>query len=65
MYVHFNNLFHTLKNLKYIAVHAVQVNDDLGMRWMDGIYIGLYTNVWIDLRKDEKFSEVNWHTRIE
>ena len=27
------------------------------------IYIGLYTNVWIDKRKDEKSSEVNWHTR--
>ena len=61
----FNHLFHTLKNLKYVTVHAVQVNDDLGMRWMDGIYIGLYTNIWIDLRKDEKFSEVNWRTRIE
>ena len=32
---------------------------------IDEIYIGLYTNIWIDLRKDEKFSEVNWHTRIE
>ena len=32
---------------------------------MDGIYIDLYTNIWIDMRKDEKSSEVNWHTSIE
>ena len=32
---------------------------------MDGIYIGLYTNVSIDMKKDEKFSQVNWHTRIK
>ena len=32
MYVHFNDLFHMLKNLWYIVVHAVQVDDDLGMR---------------------------------
>ena len=61
MYVHFNNLFHTLKNLEYIVVHAVQV--DLGMNMTYGIYNGLYTHVWIDRRKDEKSSEVNWHTR--
>ena len=32
---------------------------------MDGIYIGLYTIIWIHMKKDEKFSEVNWHTRNE
>ena len=32
MYVHFNNLFHMLKNMQYVVVHAVQMDDDLGMR---------------------------------
>ena len=32
MYVHFNNLLHMLKTLEYVVVHAVQVDDDLGMR---------------------------------
>ena len=41
-----------LKNLYYIVVHAVQVDDDLGMRsgkWMrDRIYSGLYTTATME-----------------
>ena len=51
MYVHFNDLFHMLKNWKYIVAHAAQVDDDLGMRWYYGI--GLYTLVWIERRRHE------------
>ena len=41
IYVHFNNLFYTLKNLKYVVVHAVQVEwDELDMTYE--VYIGLY-----------------------
>ena len=48
MYVHLKNLFHTLKNLEDVVVHAVQVDDDLGLRCMDGIYINLYTIATIE-----------------
>ena len=57
-YVYFNNLFHTLKNLEYIVVHAMQVDDDLEMRWMDGIYIGLYTIATME----EKCENCSWMT---
>ena len=30
------------------TLHAVQVDDDLGMRWTYGIYIGLYTNATME-----------------
>ena len=33
-----------LKNLQYVVVHAVQVDDDLGMNMTYEIYIDLYTN---------------------
>ena len=45
MYVHFNNLFHMLKNLLYVVLYAVQVDDDLGMNMTYKIHIGLYTVV--------------------
>ena len=56
-YVHFNNLFHTLKNLYYIVVHAVQVDDDLGMRhdiW------NLHWFIYTHLNRQEKGWEVLW-----
>ena len=56
MYVHFNNLFHMLKNLQYVVVHAVQVDDDLGMRHdmkITLVYIQLSEQTGEDMRNSQ------------
>ena len=47
-----------MKNLEYVVVHAVQVDDDLGMRSLDGIYIHLYTIATME----EKCENCSWIT---